>query len=355
MRTLMRITPMRITQYLFIVLLLSSLFSCKYINKNKTHFDKITMPRTELPFFSIKDTPEVKAELVLSKSTVTNRFAIKLYAFFEREKYKVYRFTFPTAKVISESENTVTAYYYKPKKIKGKLPLILVFPILDGDHIVCEWQSKILAGYGFAVVRFEKKKGFLKTDVKPEFHREILQQTIIDSRRALDWICTWPEIDTTRIGVTGVSLGSISASLLMAADERIHAGAFFLFGGNIPKIIATSNETNVVKLRNRLLSKIPFSDLENYLTPLYKDVDPITYADRLDPAHILMVSANRDKVIIPSVTKEIWKKLGEPPWIKIPFVGHYTAAAYFFYGNKRMAKFFKKQFEEKVKPTELKK
>ena len=327
--------------------LLPFLLACQYINKDKVNFEKVTVPRVELPFFSTKETPPVKATLIPSASTVTNRFVLKFYSLLERKKYNVFRFTYSTAKVISESENTVTAYYYKPKKIKGKVPLILVFPILDGDHLVCEWQSKILANYGFAVIRFEKKKGFLKTDAKPEFHREVLQQTIIDARRALDWACTWPEIDTQKIGVTGVSLGGISASLLMAADDRIYAGAFFLFGGNLPKIIATSKEPNVVKLRAQLLIKTPLPELEEYLYPFYKDVDPLTYADRLDPARVLMVSANRDKVIIPSVTKDIWHKIGEPPWIKIPFVGHISAAAYFFYGNKRMAKFFKKQFKDK--------
>lgn len=339
------IFPLVFKSFLLSALFVFLLTSCKYINKNKTQFDKVTVPRTELPFFSKKGFLPIEPTLIPSPSTLTNRFALKLYAAFEREKYNIYSFTYPTAKIITESENTVKAYYYKPKKIKGKLPLILVFPILDGDHIVCEWQSKILANYGFAVIRFEKKKGFLKTDVKPDFHREILQQTIIDARRALDWVCTWPEIDTKKIAVTGVSLGGICASLLMAADDRIYAGAFFLFGGNVPKIVATSQESNITKLRKRLLLEIPISKLEEYLAPIYKDVDPLTYADRLDPARILMLSANRDKVIIPSATKEIWEKIGEPPWIKIPFVGHYSAAAYFFYGNKKMAKFFKKQLK----------
>jgi cephalosporin-C deacetylase-like acetyl esterase len=266
-----------------------------------------------------------------------------------RNHYNVFRFSYPTAKVISESEDTVVGYYYKPKIITKKVPLIIVFPILDGDHLISEWQSKILANYGFAVIRFEKKKGFLKTDVSPEFHREILQQSIIDVRRALDWVCTWPEIDTEKIGVTGVSLGGITGSLLMAADDRIHSGAFFLFGGNFPKIIATSKEVHVTEFRERILQKMPYSELEAYLKPYYIEVDPLTYVDRFDPKKLLIISAKRDKVILPSITEDMWNKLGNPPWIKLPLAGHYSAAAYFFYGNKRMDRFFKKQFNFKPK------
>lgn len=335
--------PLKISFYfLSIVFLIPTLIGCKIINKPTKNFAKAT--RAEIPLFSIKNTEPIHPELVPSKATITPSNYLKIYSAFDRKQYEVFRFSYRTAKVISESEDTVVGYYYKPKKITGKIPLILVFPILDGDHLVCEWQSKILANYGFAVIRFEKKKGFLKKDVKPEFHREILLQTIIDVRRALDWVCTWPEIDTNKIGVTGVSFGGITASLLMAVDNRINAGAFFLFGGNIPKIIATSNEPNVTEFRNRLIKDIPLTDLENYLRPIYKEVDPLTYVDRFDPKKLMLISANRDKVILPSITTEMWLKLGKPPWIKLPFAGHYSASIYFFYGNKRMVRFFKKQF-----------
>jgi len=328
--------------FLFTVILICLGVGCSFINNpNKK---AIVKPWTEIPVFSIQNTKAVKSELIPSKATITPSNYLKMYDALDRKHYDVFRFTYPTAKVITESEEMVVGYYYKPKELIGKVPLILVFPILDGDHLVCEWQSKILANYGFAVIRFEKKKGFLKKDVVPEFHREILIQTIIDVRRALDWVCTWPEIDTTKIGVTGVSFGGITASLLMAADNRINAGAFFLFGGNLPKIVATTNEKNVVEYRERLTKNIPLSELENYLKPIYKDVDPLTYVNRFDPNKLLIISASRDKVILPSITLEMWLKLGKPPWIKLPFVGHFSAAVYFFYGNKRMVHFFQKQF-----------
>jgi len=41
---------------------------------------------------------------------------------------------------------------------------------------------------------------------------------------ALDYLCSRPEIDTARIGVTGISMGSTRTWWLMALDERLRAG-----------------------------------------------------------------------------------------------------------------------------------
>ncbi|PCJ52545.1 MAG: hypothetical protein COA79_23350 [Planctomycetota bacterium] len=322
-----------------------SFLSCTHINKKFLKEQPSTRQFSEIKLFDYKKYPPIQPKLTLAKPVETNRFVLKLYEFFHRRKYEVYKFTFPTAKVISENETTNTAYYYKPKKIKGKLPLVIVFPILSGDHTISEWQAKVLANKGFAVIRFEKKKSFLKADVKPDFHVEILKHTIIDARRALDHILTWPEIDPEKIAVTGISLGGISASLLMIADNRIKVGGFFLLGGNLSKIVTQSKERFVTKYRDELIKKVDLKDLENWLRPFYQEIDPLVYSNRLDPKNIIMFSAKLDNVIPEECSQEIWSAMGNPYWIKVPLVGHYTAFAYFFYGNKKIAKFFHSKFK----------
>jgi dienelactone hydrolase len=41
---------------------------------------------------------------------------------------------------------------------------------------------------------------------------------------ALDYLCTRPEVDTRRIGATGISMGSTRTWWLMALDDRLCAG-----------------------------------------------------------------------------------------------------------------------------------
>lgn len=53
--------------------------------------------------------------------------------------------------------------------------------------------------------------------------RPFLFDTVHDLRLVLDYLCTREDVDSARIGITGVSLGGMHAWLVAAADERIAA------------------------------------------------------------------------------------------------------------------------------------
>jgi len=53
--------------------------------------------------------------------------------------------------------------------------------------------------------------------------REIIVQTVIDSRRAMDYLATRSDIDMQRIGVFGYSMGGFEALALTATEPRIKA------------------------------------------------------------------------------------------------------------------------------------
>jgi dienelactone hydrolase len=45
-----------------------------------------------------------------------------------------------------------------------------------------------------------------------------------DDLMALDYLCSRPEVDAERVGVTGISMGATRTWWLMALDERLKAG-----------------------------------------------------------------------------------------------------------------------------------
>ena len=55
------------------------------------------------------------------------------------------------------------------------------------------------------------------------FGRTLWGMFVRDDQIALDYLCNRPEVDTTRIGVTGMSMGSTRAWWLAAVDQRIAA------------------------------------------------------------------------------------------------------------------------------------
>ena len=55
------------------------------------------------------------------------------------------------------------------------------------------------------------------------FGRTLWGMFVRDDQVALDYLCSRPEVDTTRIGATGMSMGSTRAWWLAAVDERVAA------------------------------------------------------------------------------------------------------------------------------------
>jgi hypothetical protein len=53
----------------------------------------------------------------------------------------------------------------------------------------------------------------------------IARYFIHDAMRGIDYLCTRPEVDKTRIGITGNSGGGVQTSLMMICDPRIYAAA----------------------------------------------------------------------------------------------------------------------------------
>jgi hypothetical protein len=59
-------------------------------------------------------------------------------------------------------------------------------------------------------------------------------------------------------------------------------------------------------------------------------MDPLTWADRIDPERVLLVSARFDRVIPEDRTRALWQAMGRPRWLVVP-TGHYQIVPYFWW------------------------
>jgi len=59
--------------------------------------------------------------------------------------------------------------------------------------------------------------------MRPNIYRELIVQWTIEHRRAIDYLATRPEVDASRIGILGHSLGGVMAYALAGVDARIRA------------------------------------------------------------------------------------------------------------------------------------
>lgn len=145
---------------------------------------------------------------------------------------------------------TVPGFLFLPKGARGKVPAVLYCHWHGGQYDIGKQEmlqtnatpvpaGPALARLGYAVLGIDAccfgerngagpggsgEKGGAGEMTASKFclwaGRTLWGVMLRDDRMALDYLCSRPEVDAQRIGVTGISMGSTRAWWLMALDER---------------------------------------------------------------------------------------------------------------------------------------
>lgn len=122
----------------------------------------------------------------------------------------------------------VVGVLHMPDRRKGKVPAVVLFHGFTGTkvepHRIFVKQARALARAGIAALRFDFRGS---GDSEGEFSNMTLSGELKDARAALAFIRSRPGIDTSRIGVLGLSFGGAVASLLLGNDRDICAAALW--------------------------------------------------------------------------------------------------------------------------------
>lgn len=144
---------------------------------------------------------------------------------------------------------------------------------------------------------------------------QAFNQSAADVSSVITYLQARPDVDGSKIGVVGASLGAIVTHLAMGRDARISAGVAIFGGGDLPGIYRSSILGRFV-VRPRVT-----------LTPadeaLLREVDPLTFAGNNQPRRVLMIAGARDLVIPPRNAQVLWQALGNPPlrWVDVNHFG----------------------------------
>lgn len=141
-------------------------------------------------------------------------------------------------------DNRVPAYLAIPKIGTGPYPCVLQLHGLDGSKsdwwVEDNWisggqMSKQLLAAGYAVLSLDAEyhgERLINNDYERPgifvFQKRwnargdnMTVQTVTEYRRALDYLATRSDIDTSRIGMVGVSLGGFQTFILTGIDSRV--------------------------------------------------------------------------------------------------------------------------------------
>jgi hypothetical protein len=254
--------------------------------------------------------------------------------------------TFPSpVKTPHENNNTVHCEYYRPTK-PGKYPACVVLHILGGDFPLARVFAHHLAQNNVAALFLkmpyygERRQPGVEARMissNPEETVEGMTQAVKDIRYAAAWLAAQNEVDAKQLGVFGISLGGITASLATAAEPRFTKCCPVLAGGDLGQVLRTSTERHLVDARRKWSAKGRSLD---ELDTLMKSVDPCAYGKCLTGRNVLMLNALNDEVIPRACTDNLWEAFGRPPihWYE---AGHYSAMLYLLDALEKVTGFFK--------------
>ncbi|NBW41285.1 hypothetical protein EBR25_09855 [bacterium] len=216
--------------------------------------------------------------------------------------------------------------YYSPLEEAQKFPFILKIPMTEGGRRLNSYVSRNLASQGVASGSIERRNGLFRDKESARRLDYELMEGIRDMRGFLDWVSHQPEIDDTKLGSIGVSLGGISGCILTAVEPRIKASILALAGANFSDILTNTTYSRIKNWgetikRNRRFSQEQFVEYIDH----YFQSDPQYFAPAISNDRVLLIKAGKDSIIPERNADLLYELLGEPERITVPY-GHYSIA-----------------------------
>jgi len=221
----------------------------------------------------------------------------------------------------STHDQRVPALLTLPSQANAPFPAFPVVLILHGvlghkDSYNQQKRSAHLARAGYATLRIDGQyRGEREVSFGGEFglqnhyyyrNRDAMMQTAVDLMRAVDFLTTRDDIDASRIGFAGFSMGGAIGTLFCAHDTRVRAVVLGITGGDFRRLrIGTADERSEARMRQA-----------------YQIVDPVLYVHRISPRPLLMLNAAHDEVVPKAATGALFNAASEPKRIVWYDCGH---------------------------------
>ena len=200
-------------------------------------------------------------------------------------------------------------YYRQPDNQKHSVVILL--DILDGSMMVPRIIAHNLATNGIdACIMVMPHYGARRSPDKPT-QREMLsnpenlvssiQQAVADVRRTARCLSALKFVDANRIGICGVSMGGFITALSAGVDGSFNRVAVIMAGGDLATVL-TTNSKEASSIRRVLEERNLTGDA---LQELLASIEPLTYADRLRSAKLLMVNGSTDAIVPPACARKL--------------------------------------------------
>ncbi len=234
---------------------------------------------------------------------------------------------------------TVTGNLVIPKTLwagPGPYPAILYLHGYGGSSSIEGWLSDII--YLLEIIYAEPYVIFA---IDAQYHgdrsvpgrdmfslnftqdRSALATTVMDERRAIDYLQTRPEVQDDEIHLLGISMGGILGALTMSVEPRLDAASLIVAGGDWTELISNSDLPPAYPMREALNGH--YETIPRFFDP----VDPVNTIINASPDVALQMHNGTMDTTVPT-GQELFDAAGEPKEIYWYAANHYTIALYSF-------------------------
>jgi cephalosporin-C deacetylase-like acetyl esterase len=216
----------------------------------------------------------------------------------------------------SVHDKRVPAWWCVPTTGTPPYPCIIIMHGYGGDKNGLQMLAPVFAMRGtttFAIdAEYHGDRKQPGSDILSAYiyrNRDAFIQTVIDLRRAIDFLQSRPEMDGKRIGYIGLSMGGILGGILAGVDERVQAPILIVAGGDWGYLFANSQHPNAVQLRqkNPELFKNP-----QKINEVVGTIDPVNWVGRIAPRPLLMINGKDDQIVPKECTERLFAAAKEP-------------------------------------------
>jgi dienelactone hydrolase len=244
-----------------------------------------------------------------------------------------YAVSFPSAAVSGIAVNdTVRPRVLLPTDTFGPVPVVVLLHYWGASDVSLERNvARRLAQSGIASVIVPLPYHLDRTPqgmvsgqmaVEPDMAKlqATMRQSLLDVRRAVDWIESRSEFDRSKIGIAGTSLGALVSALAFAVEPRFAASCYLLGGADIAHILWHSSR--VVSQREELRRQ---GYTEGKVRQELAGIEPLNYLDGSDARPSYVIAAKFDTVVPPADAEKLIGALGnvQTTWLD---TGHYGGA-----------------------------
>ncbi len=206
----------------------------------------------------------------------------------------------------------VAGLLIRPKDV-AKPWVILVLHGYGGSKNDARLFAMFLADKGYAVLGLDAAlHGDRKVPGKdmfadPASTRDAMIQTVVDYRRAMDYLATRKDVRSEAFGLVGVSMGAIQGTIVSAVDQRVASPLLVVGGGDWSKFAASSTRPEAAAMRTMLQNPAVLAEAAK--------MDPLTFAPYISPRPAWFANGRQDNIIPVEAATALQEAAGEPKHI----------------------------------------